>query len=83
MKIIIEVSGGTVTNITATDEVSIYIIDHDELKERCGYRATEDAREAMQPDCICHDDVDFTEELETALADYENQETWEPEEIRV
>jgi len=71
MKMIIEVSGGTVCNITATDEVSIYIVDHDILKERDPSEVQfNDAREAMQPDCIYQDERDFNKALETALGEY-------------
>jgi hypothetical protein len=71
MKIMIEVSGGAVTNITATDEVNIYLIDHDELgsgADVSGYN------EACQPDCIYWDEVDFDEALEQVLGEYEGEE---------
>jgi hypothetical protein len=71
MKIMIEVSGGVVTNITATDEVSIYLIDHDNLE--AGDNAFE-KREAIQPDCIYWDEVDFDEALEQVLGEYEGEE---------
>jgi len=84
MKIMIEVSGGVVTNITATDEVSIYLIDHDTLTER-GYcnEDINEIRQAQQPDCIYWDDADFTEALEQVLAEYEEETYFQPGEARV
>lgn len=55
MKMIIEVSGGAVVCITATQECSIYMIDHDNLKQRREGGAKDpvaDAKQAMQPDTI-------------------------------
>ena len=72
MKIMIEVSGGVVCNITATEEISIYLIDHDNIKEKGDN--TDNAREAMQPDCIVEDDEEFMEKLNEALEDYEEKE---------
>lgn len=80
MKIMIEVSGGVVTNITATDEVSIYLIDHDNLSDGDNVF---DRRDAQQPDCIYWDEVDFNEALEQVLSEYGNLDSWEQEEIRV
>jgi rubrerythrin len=34
MKILIEVLGGCITNIVSTDDVSIFIVDHDNIKEK-------------------------------------------------
>lgn len=47
MKMIIEVSGGCITSITATQECSIYLVDHDNLRERAegDGKAIEEARE--------------------------------------
>ena len=83
MKIMIEVSGGMVTNIAATQEVSIYLIDHDNLKVSAGHDPDgavslsdiEDARQAMQPHRItweegCEKTPEFDECLTEALADY-------------
>jgi hypothetical protein len=72
MKMIIEVSGGVVTNITATEECSIYLIDHDELKERGG--DLENAHQAQQPDCIYWDEADFDEALQQIFVEYEGEE---------
>lgn len=69
MKIMIEVSGGVVTNIVSTGEVSIYLVDHDELKERGGKAKLQ----AFQPDYITWEDTtdpppfDETPEFDTAL----------------
>ena len=73
MKIMIEVSGGTICNVTATEEISIYLVDHDSLKQGDN---PEDAREAMQPDCICSDD-DFQDKINEALSDYEEKKVGE------
>ena len=64
MKIMVEVDGGMVVNITATDEVSIYLVDQDNIREKDG--DTEDAEQAFQPDRICDED-DFMELLNEAL----------------
>lgn len=74
MKIIIEVSGGCVTNITATQECSVYIVDHDNLRE-CG-ASVEDYRQAMQPYCITWEEgeegtPEFDLRLAEALQDYQ------------
>jgi hypothetical protein len=75
MKIMIEVSGGMVTNITATQEVSIYLIDHDSLKEREDEESLENAKQAMQPDCITWEEgndeaPEFIARLNEALEEY-------------
>ncbi|MCK5605075.1 hypothetical protein KAR91_24510 [Candidatus Pacearchaeota archaeon] len=64
MKILVEVDEGVVVNITATDEVSIYLVDQDNIKERDG--DIEDAKQAFQPDRICDED-EFTELLNESL----------------
>jgi len=51
MKLIIEVVGGCISNIIATEEVSIHIVDHDNIKEKGD--STNGARESYQPDLIC------------------------------
>jgi hypothetical protein len=53
MKIMIEVSGGVVTNIVATQEVSIYLIDHDNLEEK---GSAVDAEQAMQPYLVTYEE---------------------------
>lgn len=66
MKILIEVSGGVVCNIVATQECSIYLVDHDNIKEK-GDDPT-DAREAMQPDRITYEEgLDETPEFNACL----------------
>ena len=82
MKIMIEVSGGVVQNITATDEVSIYLIDHDDLRDSGINTGPYGSKCAQQPDCIYWDETDFDEALEQVLSEYENTEAWEPEEVR-
>ena len=80
---IIEVSGGLITNIIATDAVSIYLIDHDDLK------ATDDmehdllnAKQAMQPYGIVSDEQEFFERLDEALDGYKiNEEVSIPIEL--
>lgn len=56
MKIMIEVQGGLITNITATEPVSIYIIDHDALKEDADEESIRDAGQASQPDFVCDEE---------------------------
>jgi len=84
MKIMIEVSGGVVTNIVSTGEVSIYLIDHDNIKER-GDDLT-NARQAFQPDYITGEGghiatpngsefPEFDAALESALEDYAEGDT--------
>ena len=63
MKMIIEVSGGNVVNIVATEEVSIHLVDHDNLKDGDEYR------QAQQPDLIC-DENEFKDKLEEAIEEY-------------
>ena len=84
MKIIIEVSGGVVSNIISTENVEIYLIDHDDLKER----GTDDtsAKIPMQPDLITKETFSisaiddavfgvhtpkFDKELDNILSEYE------------
>jgi hypothetical protein len=81
MKIMIEVAGGMVTNITATQEVSIYLIDHDSLKEREDDEILEGTKQAMQPDYITWEEgideaPEFMVHLNEALEEYEEPE-WE------
>lgn len=54
MKIMIEVSGGTVTGISATADCEIYLIDHDNMEEM-GWQPGIDKLEAMHPDCVTHE----------------------------
>ena len=76
MKIMIEVSGGTVCNVTATQECSVYIVDHDNLKCRDDQLpGVEIAKEAMQPDHITWEECDditpfFDRYLNEALEEY-------------
>ena len=67
MKIIIEVSGGVVSNIVATEEVSIFLVDHDNLAE--GGTGTEEARAALEPDTVC-DEAELMDELDRILGEY-------------
>lgn len=76
MKIMIEVSGGCITNIVATQECSVYIVDHDNLRE-CG-APVEDYREAMQPYRTTYEEgleetPVFDECLQETLAEYEDR----------
>lgn len=80
MKITIEVSGGAVTNIVATQECSIYLIDHDNMAEK---GSVDDAKQAMQPYRITweeglDDTPDFDACLDETLYDYqEKARQWE------
>lgn len=79
MKIMIEVRGGLVNNIVATGEVSIYLVDHDEIERgETVEEMLEDATRAFQPDLITwelhSDSNDVTPEfdkcLEEAIEEY-------------
>jgi len=67
----IEVSGGAVTNIVSTGEVSIFLIDHDNIKEKAG--DTKEVLRPFQPDYITWEETtdpppfDATPEFDTAL----------------
>ena len=84
MKMIIEVSGGVVQNIIATNKISIYIIDHDNIKATCGYSPNGEVnieelaeiRRAQQPDFITWEEGEeltplFDGELDDALDEYD------------
>lgn len=73
-KLMIEVNRGVVTNIVATQEISIFLLDHDNLKERG--ENTCQAREAMQPHFITYEEGQentpiFDDNLTVALNEYE------------
>jgi GMP synthase-like glutamine amidotransferase len=81
MKMIIEVSGGTVQSITATADCEIYLIDHDNMQEM-GWNTTTDKLEAMQPDCVTNEGghvafpgasetPEFDAYLDEALSEYD------------
>jgi hypothetical protein len=67
MKILIEVSGGVVSNIVATEQCNIFLIDHDNISEK---GSTEEARQDREPDLV-YDDEDFDIELDRILGYYE------------
>lgn len=77
MKLMIEIKGGALVCVTATEECSIYLVDHDDLEER-GWDPKEDKLEVMQPDCItgelhsdCNDETpEFDRLLNEALEEY-------------
>ena len=80
MKIMIEVCGGVVCNIVATDKCKIYLIDHDNIKERGEDSGKINGRLPFQtPDCITGElDTDDNDEspefdklLDEALEGYE------------
>jgi hypothetical protein len=58
MKIMIEVSGGVVVSISSTENCDIYIVDHDNLKERGD--DGESMRESYHPDFISNEKYDNT-----------------------
>ncbi len=66
-KILIEVSGGIVSNIVTTGDISIYLVDHDNIKEKG--ELTYHARQPFVPDRICGDS-EFAEVLEEVLQEY-------------
>ena len=72
MKIMIEVRGGLVNNIVATGEISIYLVDHDEVERgETVEEMIEDATRAFQPDRITwelhNDSNDVTPEFDKCL----------------
>ncbi|MGO9014680.1 MAG: hypothetical protein ACLQF0_06835 [Dissulfurispiraceae bacterium] len=66
-KLIIEVSGGVVTNIVATDDIAIFLVDHDNIKEKGD--DTDNARQPFAADLVCSDS-EFSAHLESVLANY-------------
>jgi hypothetical protein len=77
MKMMIEVKGGMVVNIVATQECSIYLIDHDEIKHggMLDEGELETALQAQQPDLITWEEGQdmtptFDNALENSLSDY-------------
>jgi hypothetical protein len=82
MKIMIEVSGGVVCNVVATEECGIYLVDHDAIKEQIEGESNDplmDAEEAMQPYFVSYEEGRentpvFDEHLKDALSDYQQQE---------
>ena len=67
-KIIIEVSGGLVKKITANDDLSIFIVDHDNLKER-GSDPSE-IYMPQAPDRITKSNEEFKKILNKIAGDY-------------
>jgi hypothetical protein len=88
MKIMIEVSGGVVTNIVATGEVSVYLVDHDNIIEKGD--SIDDCIEAMQPYRITWEETtdpppfdatpDFDDCLREALSEHIPDEVHDREE---
>jgi hypothetical protein len=76
MKLLIEVSGGVVTNIVATESASIYLIDHDNLKERDEGGVDDvlkDVRMAMEPYSIIEPDEEFMAMIDETLDEYREE----------
>ncbi len=71
MKLLITVHGGVVCNILASEPVSIYLIDHDNIKEKGG--DTREARQAMQPYGIIQESG-FQACIDEELEDYKEHE---------
>tara|TARA_R110000824_G_scaffold201667_1_gene385734 strand:- start:7279 stop:7500 length:222 start_codon:yes stop_codon:yes gene_type:complete len=70
VKLMIEVSGGVVTNIVATEEVSINIVDHDNLGDNQHLvDGINEVKQAQQPDRICDED-EYQEQLNETLKEY-------------
>ena len=68
MKLLLTVRGGVVCDLVATEPVSIYLIDHDNIKEKGG--DTKAARQAMQPYGIIEKTEDFQARIEEELEEY-------------
>ena len=71
MKLIIEVSGGNITNIIATEEISIHLIDHDNLKAG---KSIATAQQAFPPNFITTEE-EFLENLNQCLDVYKSKES--------
>jgi len=75
----IEVNGGVVSNIVATEDVEIHIIDHDMIKDGEGseivgdWQALEEANSKYHPDVMC-DNATFSNLMGEALKDYQPKE---------
>lgn len=81
MKIFIEVNGGAICNIVSTEDCKIYILDHDNMREK-GW-TTEDELSIYSP-ATCtgeldSDDNDETPEFDKLLA--ESLSEYDPEEV--
>jgi formate dehydrogenase maturation protein FdhE len=72
MKIMIEVSGGSVTNVTATQECSIYLIDHDSLKEREDDESLEGAKQAEYIKASYHCPYCGSDDLDARGAEFDD-----------
>jgi hypothetical protein len=84
MKIAIEISGGVICNIVSTEDVKIYLVDHD-IINTCDPTADalSNARSPFHPDRITRendsDDNDTTPEFDKLLA--ESLAEYDPEEV--
>lgn len=71
MKIMIEISGGVVTCVSSTEDCDVYIVDHDNLKERGD--DGESMRHPYHPDFISNEDHSntpiFDANIEEAIRD--------------
>lgn len=70
-KIMIEVSGGVVVNVTTTEEMEIFIVDHDSLESGLE-EDFENARNQISPD-VCNE-LDFQVFLEDAINEHIQEE---------
>ena len=67
MKVMIEVRGGMVACVSATEDCSIYIIDHDNLKERGD--DGEAMKEPYHPDFISNEPLNNTPIFDAQVED--------------
>jgi hypothetical protein len=77
MKIMIEVNGGVVCSIHSTQDCEIYLIDHDNIKEKGD--SIDDIIEPLHPDSVVCDDM-FNNYLIEALSEYAEPEVHDREE---
>ncbi|MBT6230735.1 MAG: hypothetical protein HOI47_29190 [Candidatus Scalindua sp.] len=68
MKMIVEIRGGVVTNLEAEDSISIFIIDHDSLKD--GAEPSE-TRIGQRP-FFTGTEAEIDEHITEILSPYEN-----------
>ena len=67
IKLLIEIDGGMIQNVISTKEIDIYIVDHDNIKEKG--EDTIIAETPIEPDKICYSES-FPKKLKEALKNY-------------
>lgn len=67
VKLLIEIDGGMIQNVISTKDIDIYIIDHDNIKEKG--EDTTIAETPVEPDKICNSKA-FHEQFKEILKTY-------------